>query len=857
MRLSRRLARPRRFALLSSAALVLLLALHYVTRLPAPLFDSPLSSVLEARDGSLLGARIAADGQWRFPGRDTLPEKYAAALIAFEDKRFRRHPGVDPLALARAAWTNLRAGEVVSGGSTITMQVIRMARGHPSRTYREKFIEAAQAVRLELGTTKDEVLALYAAHAPFGGNVVGLEAAAWRYFGRDPAELSWAEAAMLAILPNNPGAVHPGRSRDALLEKRDRLLHRLAEAGTLGEAELGLALMEPLPDAPQPLPQDAPHLLQRLASESGGAGRRYATTLDPALQRLASEIVARQSRDLAAMGIRHAAALVIDNRSFEVAAYVGNTRWAVDQGSGHAIDLVRRPRSTGSILKPLLYARMLDAGEILPETLVPDVPSQFAGYMPENYDREFRGAVPARDALARSLNVPAVWMLRRHGVDRFYDFLREMGMSTLHRAPGDYGLTLVLGGAEGTLWDVAAMYANVERIGGGGGRGEMLLRPRLLVDAPAGTRGRAPLSTGAAWLTLEALVEVVRPGADARWRVLGRGRRVAWKTGTSYGHRDGWAIGVTPRYTVGVWAGNADGEGRPELTGIGAAAPVLFDVLNRLEGDGWFPRPGAHLKKVRVCAADGFLAAGECDAAFSRAPRDSRFARPSPHHRTVHLDPASGLRVHGRCESVQAMAHETRFVLPPGQEAYYRRWNPAYRPLPPYRADCAAGSAEAVAQGPVDFVYPRPGARIYIPVELGGQKGRAVFSAAHRDPEATLHWHLDDRYVGSTTVFHEQALDVERGWHAVTVVDDLGNRARRVFEVLGRVRPTRDQPARSRRGARRAAGEGDAGKGAGTTGAGCSRGVCPSGHIERTGPADGQIGGLHPDRGLVSRSGNR
>lgn len=809
----RLLARPRRFAVWSSVALALLLAAHFVTRLPTPLFDAPLSSVLEAGDGSLLGARIAADGQWRFPGRDTVPEKYAAAVIAFEDKRFRQHPGVDPLALARAVWTNLRAGEVVSGGSTITMQVIRMARGYRSRTYREKFVEAAQALRLELGTTKDEVLALYAAHAPFGGNVVGLEAAAWRYFGRGPADLSWAEAAMLAILPNNPGAVHPGRSRDALREKRDRLLRRLAEAGAIDAAVLRLALMEPLPDKPQPLPQDAPHLLQRLASEAGGAGRRYATTLDPALQRLASEIVARQSQGLAAIGIRHAAALVIDNRSFEVVAYVGNSRWAVDEGSGHAIDLVHRPRSTGSILKPLLFARMLDAGEILPETLVPDVPSQFAGYMPENYDREFRGAVPAKAALARSLNVPAVWMLRRHGVDRFYDFLRAMGMSTLHRAPGDYGLTLVLGGAEGTLWDIAAMYANLGRIGGGGtpvsgqaatrtDNGEagspphghvgsappsgQDLRPRLLADEPYESEGTAALSVGAAWLTLEALVEVVRPGADAQWRVFGQGRRVAWKTGTSYGHRDAWAIGVTPRYTVGVWAGNADGEGRPELTGVGAAAPVLFDVLNRLEGDGWFPKPEVHLKEVTVCESDGFRAAGGCPTAVAWAPRDSHFERPSPHHRLVHLDLSSGLRVHGRCESTRAMAHEPWFVLPPGQESFYRRWNPGYRPMPPYRADCAAASPEALADGPVDFLYPDDGTRIYIPVELGGQKGRAVFSVVHRDPDATLHWHLDDRYVGSTSVFHEQALDVGRGWHAITVVDDVGNRARRLFEVLAR-----------------------------------------------------------------------
>ncbi|WP_420464048.1 penicillin-binding protein 1C [Candidatus Palauibacter sp.] len=797
--------RPRRAAVWACAAAGFVVASGFATRLPDPLFDDPVSSVLEARDGSLLGARIASDGQWRFPGRDSVPGKYAAAVIAAEDQRFRWHPGVDPLALARAAWTNLRAGKVVGGGSTITMQVIRMSRGSRPRTYREKFVEAALALRLELGTDKDEVLALYAAHAPFGGNVVGLEAAAWRYFGRGPADLSWAEAAMLAVLPNNPGAVHPGRSRAELLEKRDRLLGRLQETGTIDAEELELALLEPLPDAPRPLPQVAPHLLQTLAAGDGGAGRRYASTLDAALQRLVGDVASRQSRSLASMGIRHLAALVVDNRTFEVVAYVGNSRWAVGEGTGHAIDLIRRPRSTGSILKPLLFARMLDAGEILPETLVPDIPSQFAGYRPENYDREFRGAVPARTALARSLNVPAVWMLRRHGVDRFYDFLRGMGMTTLHRPPGDYGLTLVLGGAEGTLWDITGMYANVARIGGGAGSpasgqaaGELargraagglapgLYRPRILADAPPATAGRAPLSVGAAWLTLEALVDVARPGAESQWRVFGDGRRVGWKTGTSYGHRDGWAVGVTARYTVGVWAGNASGEGRPELTGIGAAAPVLFDIVNRLEGEEWFPRPEAHLREVKVCRSDGYRAAGGCETTVGWAPRDSHFERPSPHHRTVHLDPSSGLRVHGRCASVHAMSHETWFVLPPGQESFYRRWNAGYRPLPAYRADCAETSAEASARSPVDFLYPDDGTRIYIPVELGGRKGRAVFAAAHRDPDATLHWHLDDRYVGSTSVFHEQALDVADGWHVVTVVDEMGNRARRGFEVLAR-----------------------------------------------------------------------
>ena len=771
---------------LSCVAVCLGMEIAFLTQLPDPLFDDPLSSVLEARDGSLLGARIASDGQWRFPGVATVPEKFAAAVTAFEDKRFHSHPGVDPLALARAARTNILAGRVVSGGSTITMQVIRMSRGSPPRTYWQKLIEAVLALRLEIGTTKDEVLALYAANAPFGGNVVGLEAASWRYFGREPDQLSWAEAAMLAVLPNNPGAVHPGRSRSALFQKRNLLLRRLGDGGVIGGEEMELALLERLPEEPRPVPLAAPHLLQTLASDAAGTGRRYASTLDETLQHAVGDIVVRHSSMLSSSGIRHAAAVVIDNRSFDVLAYVGNSQWGVEKGSGYAIDLIRRPRSTGSILKPLLFARMLDAGEILPETLVPDVPSRFAGYMPENYDREFRGAVPAELALARSLNVPAVWMLHRHGVDRFYDFLEGMGMTTLHRSPDQYGLTLVLGGAEGTLWDIASIYANLARIGGAlGPRPEQSLRPRILADTSReSVRTAAVPSVGAAWLTLEALIEVARPGTESSWRVLGDAHRVAWKTGTSYGHRDAWAVGVTPRYTVGVWAGNASGEGRPELTGTGAAAPLLFDVLGLLKGGAWFPRPEAHLKAVEVCLSDGYLAAGDCETSVAWAPRDSHFERPSPHHQTVHIDSASGFRVHGRCESVQSMTHLTQFVLPPSQESFYRRWNPGYRPLPPYRNDCAASAVRASSLEPVEFLYPEPGARIHIPVELGGRKGRVVFAAAHRDAGATLHWHIDDRYVGSTTVFHERAFDIAPGRHAVTVVDNLGNRVRRTFEIL-------------------------------------------------------------------------
>ena len=592
----RRLAAFRAGAALTAGALAVGLGFRH--SLPEPLFDVPVASVLLARDGTLLGGRIADDEQWRFPPMDRVPEKFETAIMAFEDKRFHEHHGVDPWALGRALYLNVVNGEVVSGASTLTMQVIRLARKNPDhtpeRTYVQKLIEIVLALRLELSRDKDEILALYASHAPFGGNVVGLEAASWRYFGRPPNRLSWAESSMLAVLPNAPALIHPGRRRDKLRTKRDDLLRKLHANGTFSELDLELALKEPLPDKPHPLPRSAPHLLETLRAHGGHP--HFETTLDAELQKAVSAIVHEHVERLKLQGIHNAAALIVNNVDFEVLAYVGNAEWSIDNERGYAVDIVRRRRSTGSILKPFLFAAMLESGDVLPTTLVPDVPTQYAGYMPENYDHAYRGAVPANVALARSLNVPAVRMLHQHGIDRFYDFMKHFGMTTLNRAPNEYGLTLILGGAETTLWDMAGIYSNLADIarqtGPGRGRTYQALKALKVLSSDAtDTERMAELSPGAAWLALDALVEVKRPGDAAFWRHFRSSRIVGWKTGTSYGLRDGWAIGTTPSHTVAVWVGNASGEGRPGLTGSATAAPILFDLINRLDPEPWFRTP--------------------------------------------------------------------------------------------------------------------------------------------------------------------------------------------------------------------------------------------------------------------------
>jgi penicillin-binding protein 1C len=797
---------------LSAGAGVLALALGigFWGLLPDPLFREPQASILLARDGTLLSAKIAADGQWRFPPSSRVPQKYRRALLVYEDKRFESHFGIDPLAIARAARLNFEQGRTVSGASTITMQVARLARAGGSngegadreqaRTFRKKIGEALLALRLETAFSKDEILALYASNAPFGGNVVGLEAASWRYFGRSPENLSWAESATLAVLPNSPALITPGRGRPALLAKRNQLLVRLREAGEIDALDLKLGLAEPLVDAPLPLPNEARHLLESLRARYPDV-HRFETTLDAELQRTASQLVRERATALGREGIYNVAAVVADNKTFEVLAYIGNSSWSTRNERGLAVDIVRRPRSTGSILKPFLYAGMLDSGQLLPHSLVPDIPTQYAGYMPENFDRQYRGAVPADVALAQSLNVPAVRSLKEFGVERFYDMLANLGMSTLTRSPDNYGLTLILGGAEGTLWDLTGMYSNLADLARQitPGPATDYRELHVLKHATAGktdTRHASEITPAAAWLTLNALLEAPRPADEAQWKTFAGSRKISWKTGTSWGFRDAWAIGSTSRYTVGVWAGNATGEGKPGLTGATSAAPLMFELHSRLAPAPWFTQPTLGMKQVEVCRDDGFLANAGCESRREWIPANSHFDRLSANHRLVHLDAAARYQVDSNCERVSSMRHTSWFVLPPAQEYYFRRVHSAYRDLPPFRADCERARAARDERPPMEFLYPNASGGIYIPVELDGQKGRTILEAIHRNRSASLYWHLDGRYLGATTTFHQMSLDLPPGPHSVTVVDDRGNRLTRTFEVLSAAEPNHptDEP---------------------------------------------------------------
>ncbi len=577
----------------------MLINLGYYFCLPRHLFKTPTSTVLFDKDGKLLGAKIAKDGQWRFPHNSAVPEKFAKAIICFEDKRFNRHWGVDFLAMSRALWGNMSSGERQSGASTISMQVIRLSRNNPYRTVPEKIWEMLLATRMEWGYSKKQILAFYSSNAPFGANVVGLDAAAWKYFGRSADQLSWAEAAMLAVLPNSPSLINLGKNRTKLKTKRDRLLDKLKKEGHIDEMTCRLSKLEDLPEKPQTLPRLAPHLLERVHEKEVLAKKLpngiVHTTIDADLQSRVAEVLAAHSQRMSENLVFNAAALVIDAQTGDILVYLGNTP-NVSAVHGAEVDIITAKRSSGSILKPLLYAAMLHDGEILPKTIFPDIPSQFGAYTPKNYDHGHDGAVSAKEVISRSLNVPSVHMLYRYSPTRFYHKLKQLGMSTLNNSPDHYGLTLVLGGAETTLWDLGGIYSSMARnlwhynifSSNYAPEGYQPLnyhryKSRKISNVTNLTRvSQSPLSAAAIWHTFEAMQEVGRPGIEGYWEQFTSSSRIAWKTGTSYGFRDAWAVGVTPRYVVAVWVGNADGEGRPGIVGVSAAGPLLFDIFHVL-----------------------------------------------------------------------------------------------------------------------------------------------------------------------------------------------------------------------------------------------------------------------------------
>jgi len=781
---------PKAFLIADIVCVALLLV--FLLALPSKLFKTPTSYVIEASNGNLLSAAIASDGQWRFPVADSVPVKFKYCIIAFEDKRFYNHFGVDFLAMGRAMKQNFKAKSVVSGGSTLSMQVIRLSRKQ-DRTIWQKLLEVLLAIRLEIKYNKEQIIGLYAANAPFGSNVVGLETASWRYYGRDAKILSWGEMATLAVLPNSPSLVHPGKNSEKLIRKRNDLLDKLVKLKYIDQTTANLAKLEPVPGKPLPLPQNAPHLLNRFKAERNNLGTsstRITSTLDENIQLKVNAILKRYNNRYRANDINNISALILDVKTRQVMSYVGNIYQPENADLQSHVDMIKALRSPGSTLKPLLYASMMNDGFILPHTLVADIPTQIAGYSPQNYDLGYDGAIAADKALSRSLNIPAVKMLQQYKYERFYDKLKKIGIGTLNQPADHYGLSLILGGSEVTMWDLANTYMGMARTLNHFNTYKGLYNPSDYKQASyiadhkkdeAEVERNSFLDHGSIWATFNAMEEVMRPGDEGLWEQFSSSQRIAWKTGTSFGFRDAWAVGLTPNYVVCVWVGNADGEGRPGLVGIEAAAPVLFDIFRLLPGGKWFETPVTKLKKLKICKQSGYKAGEYCEHIVEElVPVAGEKTAICPFHKLIHLDKTGNYRVTDMCESVINMQHKSWFILPPAMEYYYKIKNSDYKNLPPFKIGCDISGGNSV----MELIYPKNNANIYIPLELDGTRGKIVLNAAHRNQHSKIYWHIDNEYVATTTNFHQLAISPSAGKHSLTLVDENGERLVQYFTIL-------------------------------------------------------------------------
>ncbi len=747
----------------------------------APLPDrlsAPGSTVVAYRDGSAAHVFLAPDDRWRIPvALQDVDPAYVDALLRYEDKRFHQHPGVDPVAVGRAVVVNASHGRVMTGASTITMQLVRMLEPRP-RSLTSKVIEAHRALTLELSLSKEEILAAYLTFAPYGRNVEGIEAASLAYFGHSANALSADEIATLLAVPQNPNIRYPHPdNRQRLTEARDDIASFLLETGGLLPRENGSVAMTleevaaaPVPGRLTPFPREAPHLAERLAGRHA-PGRRIPTTLDRGIQQMVAELVAHERVALERSGVNNGAVVVVHSESREIRALVGN----LDYWNGEAgrIDATRVPRSPGSALKPFLYALAIDQGTAHPAHLVRDVPRSWGAYTPANYTKSFRGLVRLETALSESLNLPFVALLHDVGVESFLGRLRAMGVESLRQEPGFYGLSLIAGGIELTPLEIANLYATLANDGA---------YVPIAVE-PAERPGPAGVfSPEAAFLTSRTLRIKDRPDFPSRRMFSGVPSGIAWKTGTSFGHRDAWAAGFGPEHTAVVWLGNLDYRPARKLVGSEAAGPLLFDVLEAVDQRhaAFEPEPPAGLTRVEVCRYSGHLPSEACphrvhvDAPVSKVPIET-----CPFHQRLAIDTATGEALTPGCRTGRNW-EERDFLVWPATVRRFLADRHGDLPAPPaYAQGCVpSGSRE-----PPVILSPQQG-QVSLLIPGVDPSDQEIPLAAEIDrPDARLSWFVDGAFLATAEVEERVWWTPTPGRHRLVVVDDSGQKATREFSV--------------------------------------------------------------------------
>ena len=775
------LARPRsRMARLLCAAFACVLLLWLADRLwPLPMPADDLARVVLAEDGTPLWRFADAEGVWRYPvSVEQVSPYYLEALLTYEDRWFYQHPGINPLALARATWQNLTGGRVLSGGSTLSMQVARLLDPH-SRTLPGKLRQVWRTLQLEWHLSKAQILELYLNRAPFGGTLQGVAAASWAYLGKSPLQLTPAEAALLAVLPQAPSRLRPDRHPERARLARDKVLQRLGEYQVWPQQRIAEAQEEPLLLAPRQEPALAPLLARRL--NRADSPPLIHTTLDAALQRRLEDLLLGWRARLPER--TSAAILVVESQTMAVRAYLGSVDLSDERRFGH-VDMITALRSPGSTLKPFLYGMAMDDGLIHSESLLQDVPRRYGDYRPGNFSMGFSGPVAASSALALSLNLPAVQLLEAYGPKRFAAQMRMGGMPLSLPAAAEPNLSLILGGAGSRLEDLVSGYSAFARDG-------VSARLRLQPDAPLVERRL--LSPGSAWIIRRILSGQARPDRDPTAELVQR-PQLAWKTGTSYGFRDAWSIGVGPRYLIGIWIGRPDGTPVPGQFGLASAAPLMLqvhDVLsNRDSQRGIAATVPAVPGNVGVAAICWPL--GQPMARSDPNCRRQRFAwtldNTTPPTLLAQDQPlgvgllekvwvnAQGLRVDAACAGATA---RDIALWPAPLDPWLPRMERREARLPGIDPGCPPQAPASAA--PLSVVGIRPGDQLRRPAT---SRDALHLSVSALGGEGQRWWFLNGAPLGETAAQGTLAVSLEEvGRYELSVLDASGQTARVEFQV--------------------------------------------------------------------------
>ncbi len=708
--------------------------------------DVRYSTVVTAADGSVLHAFLNRQDKWRlYTSLSEITPGLRKAIVFKEDRYFYYHPGFNPVSMLRAMGRNLLTGRRTSGASTITMQVVRLLKPR-SRTYGSKLIELFRAMQLEWHYSKDEILQLYLNLIPYGSNIEGIKSAALLYFGKPPALLSLAELTTLAIIPNQPSSLRLGQNNAFVMQARNRWLEQFRAANLFTESAIDDARREPLTARRREAPQLAPHLARRLRRENP-ATPIVQSTLQPAVQDAAEQLVHNYLNRVRAVGIQNAAVLVVNNQTGAVEAYVGSADFQNTLDGGQ-VDGVRAVRSPGSALKPLLYGLAFDAGLITPKTKLIDVPTNFSGYEPENYDRRFNGPVTAEFALANSLNIPAVALLKDISTPSFIDALKKSGFSTIQKQSKDLGLSMILGGCGVTLEEMTRLYVALANEGR-----TKPLTYQTTGTSPASTpaKGVELLSPEAAFLITNTLAQITRPDLPNNFDNSYHLPRIAWKTGTSYGRRDAWSIGYNRHYTIGVWVGNFSGMGVPELSGANTATPLLFQLFNALDYNsarGWFRVPGGKSSRLtmrQICPESGDLPNEFCgnrttDYAIEGVSRSQR----CQHRTVVFTDPAGTVSYCAHCSPSAGAVARTYPNLVPELLAYYKAQQIPYEAIPPHNPACERVFAAVTTVKPaLTITSPNNGSEYFVSTR---QPAQMQLSCLATNDVQTVFWYLNDKF---------------------------------------------------------------------------------------------------------------